>query len=324
MNFFFGPANSLSGWIPALTDFTTLLLNIGQNNILQFGPKLMGMIFFQFVAALVFILYGVLLLGRVIALWMLVILSPLAFVCYVFPATKTIWSQWWSNFFQWCIIVLPAGLFYYIGAKMVSLSAGQPGVNLENIDYTHYISNALSTILVPGLFLFAGFFISLKFAPMGAGAIMNFANKNKGKILGGALGVAAKASGKIGGGLGLNKLAGAANSLTNSTVGQNWGGGKIGAAAGWMANKAIKGAGYVAKAPAGVASAVENYKTSSQRTASAVGQFGEKIGAIPGGTDDAKQAGMVAEESKRIKFQLDRAKAGGDMGTLERIRSDKR
>src|SRR3989344_1340506 len=77
-----------------------------------------GQIFYNVMTGLVLMLYLFLFLFRVIALWILLILSPLAFACYILPNTKKYFEMWWSNFFQWCIIGIAGGFFYYIASQL--------------------------------------------------------------------------------------------------------------------------------------------------------------------------------------------------------------
>lgn len=289
MIFFLNKAGSgISKWVPAISDLSALFSNIAANNIFGFAPQLFGMMFFNFIAGFVYLLYMLLILVRVLTLWMLVILSPLAFVCYVFPATKNIWQMWWKNFFQWCIIVLPAGLFYYIGSQMISNSTVAPTVDLTKIEYIKYISNSISTVLVPGLFLIVGFLVSLQFSAMGASTIMNFANKNKGKIIGGGFNALSKTSGKVGNQVG---------KLGNYLQGSN---NVIGKGAGWMLNNTVaKGA-----------NALGNYRATSQKTRSGLGRALEATGAIDTGAAAYTRSEELNKSQKRMTALISEGKLG--------------
>lgn len=173
---------------------------------IAFAAAMMSNILYSMVAFFIYLLYAVILLCRIVFLMMLSVLSPLAFVCSVFPSTKSIWEMWKKNFIQWAIIGIPMGLFYYIAATtnnsmshflntkdvITSTSLGGSGFSKE-------LAGAIS-IMVPGLFLIGGFMLSLQITPMGAGAIMNFASKNKGKFVGGGLKSLAKGADAISGG----------------------------------------------------------------------------------------------------------------------------
>jgi len=137
----------------------------------------MGFIFQDIMLFITFILFFFLLMFRYFALWILVILSPLAFVCYVFPLTKKFFDMWWSNFLGWCIVGIPAGFFIYLSDKISSSLGSQAS------DPT---AKGLLTYFVPCLFLLVGFLFSLQISAMGAGAAIGLAK--------GAIGL----SGKVG------------------------------------------------------------------------------------------------------------------------------
>ena len=76
--------------------------------------RLIALTVFNFTAAFVLILLGLLLIIRHIALWILIILSPLAFFCFILPRTQKIWNQWWQQLVQWCFIGVGAAFFIYM------------------------------------------------------------------------------------------------------------------------------------------------------------------------------------------------------------------
>jgi len=271
MKYFFMGKGGLENWAPGVKQLANLYSDFADKGPMVFAPALMSIMFFNLILSLVCLLYAVLLLSRTVAIWMLVILSPLAFVCAVFPGTKSIWDTWKKNFTQWCIIVIPVGLFYYIGLQMISkLTNPTSDIDAISKDWEKFFNASFSTVLVPGLFLIVGFLVSLKFAPMGAGAIMNFANKYKGKALSGGLGVLAKGSGAIG--------AGAA-----------W----VGKHGGWVGrniDRAIgKPARFFGNAPARI-----------QRIKSAVTRAGEWAGAVKPGTAGALEGKELKENQARM------------------------
>lgn len=173
---------------------------------IAFAAAMMSNILFSMIAFFIYLLYAVILLCRIVFLMMLSILAPLAFVCSVFPSTKSIWDMWKKNFIQWAIIGIPMGLFYYIAATtmnsmshFLNMSDVITDTSLGGSGFSKELAGAVS-MMVPGLFLIGGFMLSLQITPMGAGAIMNFASKNKGKFLGGGLKSLAKGADAISGG----------------------------------------------------------------------------------------------------------------------------
>lgn len=89
---------------------------------------------------LAFLLFAVLFIVRYVALWTIVILSPLAFVAWVMPdtekmgdrwwmiilfplaflipLTKKMWDMWWNQLIQWSVIGIPAAFFLYLGMRV--------------------------------------------------------------------------------------------------------------------------------------------------------------------------------------------------------------
>jgi hypothetical protein len=146
-----------------------LLDQIGSpSGMMATGLLLVGSSLFS---GIIFLLYSALFLFRYVALWILVILSPLALFCYIFPGTKKIWNQWFSQFIQWCFIGIPAAFTIYLANEMTRLML--QGELLGEMSSMGKIMG----YIVPVAFLAAGFFISLQTGAMGASAITSRAKK---------------------------------------------------------------------------------------------------------------------------------------------------
>lgn len=159
-----------------VTSQTTMLWTGGwdYNEITNKVGLAVGFIFYDLMLMLVFLMFFFLFFMRYIMLWILVMTSPLAFVCYVFPMTKKFFTMWWNNFLSWCIIGAPAALFMYISDKIASnflatassTTVTPTSVGIEMLGY-----------LTPCLFLIAGFIFSLKSGAIGADMITSRASK---------------------------------------------------------------------------------------------------------------------------------------------------
>lgn len=139
-----------------------------------------GIVFFDIITMVVFFLFFFLFLFRYFALWILVILSPLAFVLYVFPFTKKFFDMWWSNFLQWCIIGIFGSFFLYLADRLTTGLVAAAGTN----------SASMMSYLVPSVFLIAGFIFSVQSSAMGASAVSG-AFKKYGKATAKGIGGAA-------------------------------------------------------------------------------------------------------------------------------------
>ena len=153
-------------------------------------PNLIGatisLVFFDIITLVIFFLYFFLFLCRYIFLWILVALSPLAFVFYVFPFTKKFFDMWWNNFLQWCIIGISGAFFIYLADQLTTgLTSGSS--NAAMIDY-----------LVPSIFLIGGLLFSIKSSAIGSSMAISafkWSGKNGLKGLAGATGLS-----RVGGG----------------------------------------------------------------------------------------------------------------------------
>ncbi|MDO8486098.1 MAG: hypothetical protein Q7S77_00125 [Candidatus Staskawiczbacteria bacterium] len=155
------------------------------------------------ISAMIFFIYAALLLFRYVALMCLVILSPLAFVCYVFPATKPIFNKWWTQFTQWAIIGIPTAFFIYLGGHLLQSMANQPNGDLA--------------FWVPVAFLLFAYTLIFQTSAIGASSAIGLAT--------GAMGFAWGATKWTGG----KALRGAGGLAANSKAGQ-WAGSKVGGA----------------------------------------------------------------------------------------------
>jgi len=139
--------------------------------------KVMVLAAFGFVAGLIFILYGFLFFVRNPIIWVLVILSPLAFVAYIFPKTRGWFERWLNQLLQWSFIGAIAGFFLYL-AQYTLLLATQGKLAIGGTPENTI--NELAPYTVAVVFLIIGFYTSTMTSAMGASTVIGLA-KTKGK-----------------------------------------------------------------------------------------------------------------------------------------------
>jgi len=83
------------------------------------------------IAAFVFFAAGILLLIRIIAIWFLVILSPIVFILYIMPGLRPYWEKWWRSFINWCIFAPIFAFFMWIAVRV---SKSLALVRVANVD----------------------------------------------------------------------------------------------------------------------------------------------------------------------------------------------
>ena len=153
-----------------------------------------GTIYFIFaiIAAVIMCLYALLFMARTAILWILVIVSPVAFATKVFPQSKyikkvfpsvTYWDDWWESFVQWTVISIPAAISLYISIQLMSVSGSS-----VNAMTSKTALDGLMAFATPFIFMIAGFFITISSGGSIAGAVGTFATgylwgKTGGRVL---------------------------------------------------------------------------------------------------------------------------------------------
>ena len=146
--------------------------------------KHISAIIYYLVATLIFLILMFVFMIRTWFLWIIVILSPLAFASYILPATRSkIWDQWWKQLIQWSFFAIPVSFTLWLARASLSIS-GDP-----NIGSAPSNAGFLSEFMAPftALFiLYIGITISQQMAPAAANTMANL-----GKGLAGKAGLAA-------------------------------------------------------------------------------------------------------------------------------------
>jgi len=92
-------------------------------------------IIFTTIAAFVFAALAFLLLVRLIVIWFLLILAPLAWFFWILPSTKHLFEQWWKAFIKW-VFFAPAAIFFIwlsVSSWVKFISGAAPSIGGEII-----------------------------------------------------------------------------------------------------------------------------------------------------------------------------------------------
>jgi len=130
-----------------------------------------------FMAMLTFIMlvFSLIFALRYMAIWMLVILSPIAFVAFILPVTKKWWSMWWSQFINWCFIGVTLAFFLYLSLFfIISVPSKPPAGSMPSIASEGFIQTL--GLLTGVVFLGIGLVFGLKTSAMGAATVISFAS----------------------------------------------------------------------------------------------------------------------------------------------------
>jgi hypothetical protein len=150
--------------------------------------SLMG-IFFNIIAFLVLGLYALIFIVRIVAIWVLVVLAPLAWLGYIIPAGEKLWSMWWKQFIQWAIIGISLTFFLYLSGFVlggsIDCNVDEVAINQQYGFATGILSGIIGENLICNILPFVagiaimliGFFLSITIAPSGANTILKSAQK---------------------------------------------------------------------------------------------------------------------------------------------------
>ncbi|MBI4138151.1 MAG: hypothetical protein HY482_00970 [Candidatus Wildermuthbacteria bacterium] len=130
-------------------------------------------IIFYLLATLIYFVVLILFAVRILFLWTLTILAPLAFVARILPQTKKYWDQWLQQLVQWSIVAVPVTFFMYLAKKVLEASSNY-GFSLNDV------TEPLGSFVAPitALFLLAiGVMASMQMAPAGAKGAIDFGKK---------------------------------------------------------------------------------------------------------------------------------------------------
>jgi len=149
-----------------------------QETALKYLSQMAVMLPFLGILGFILLIFFFIFLFRYIAIWMLVILSPLAFISLVLPTTKKYWTMWWSQFIHWSFVGATAGFFLYLGLYLSSMTSSGT-VSFSNISTE---AGPLFDQIIPyfasAAFLLAGMILGLKTSAIGASAVIGFAQRS--------------------------------------------------------------------------------------------------------------------------------------------------
>lgn len=155
-------------------------------------PQLIASIVFVFILAITFLAMGVLFLIRIIALAILIIFSPVAFVGSIISAGSGYAGKWWDNLFRYAFFGPIMVFMLYVATALMSAIGTNELLNrngagtFSNIVQQNSIDKdlivALSSFAIPIVILWLGMGVAQSMSIAGAGAVMGGAQKFIGKV----------------------------------------------------------------------------------------------------------------------------------------------
>lgn len=106
------------------------------------GITILGIVIIAFFtyASWIYLMIVRILIVRIIALWILMILAPIAFLFYILPATRGLATKWWKTLIQWAMLGIPIGFFLFLSFKIL-----QDTVQIESFFHTANLSGKVQS-----------------------------------------------------------------------------------------------------------------------------------------------------------------------------------
>ena len=148
-------------------------------------PYFLASIVFTFILAMTLLVLAVLFLIRLVMLTILLMFSPVGFVGFIFPGTKTFASQWWEQLFKYSFFgpVMVFMMMVAITIMKASATSGFMGAAAKNVPAgmsANWLASA-SYFAIPIIILWIAMGISQKMGIAGADKIVGAAKKWGGK-----------------------------------------------------------------------------------------------------------------------------------------------
>lgn len=158
-------------------DFLTVMLSATVGSIIML------------IAAFTLFAGGIMLLIRVVAIWLLVVISPLAFMCYIMPGLDSNWKKWWSKFINYCIFAPVYAFFIWMAVKFaqnsaasrIAAAANPPTGSWSSLStmYTIDPGQMLISYLIMVALLIGGIIVAQQLGIAGSKTVMKIATNAK-------------------------------------------------------------------------------------------------------------------------------------------------
>lgn len=137
------------------------------------------------IATVILFAGGIVLIARIVMIWVLVAMAPLAAACSFLPALKSSWEKWSKSFLNWCIFAPAYSLFIWLALK-VSFSIKENALTQPKIDFTagsaFFLEGSIiiKYAMIIGILL-VGLIVSKQLGVAGGNMAYNFLKKQGGK-----------------------------------------------------------------------------------------------------------------------------------------------
>ena len=143
------------------------------DNPFALAAKQIAQILYFLVAILIYFVLMFVFMIRTVFLWVIVILSPIAFASYVLPATRgKIWGPWFEQLIQWSLFVIPVSLTLWLAGEALTIPKNWATSPSEASNIAEFLAPFTALLI-----LYIGVTQSQQMAPAAARAVADWAQK---------------------------------------------------------------------------------------------------------------------------------------------------
>ncbi len=181
MYYFVGGDGISSGNIivRSILEWSLTLNFLEQKNFVTYSSDVtetLAIIVFNMVVTFVLFIFAFIFTFRYVAIWVLVILAPLAFAAWILPNTKGLWNKWWNQFLQWCFVGATGAFFLYLADHVANNITTAQIMKADTNEMTGFFDYVFPH-LVSVAFLMLGVVASLQTSAQGAKTVINMSKK---------------------------------------------------------------------------------------------------------------------------------------------------
>jgi hypothetical protein len=142
----------------------------------QVATQYLFVVVFLFMLGVAFVVTALFLIIRIVAIMMLIIVSPFAFFAAIVPDFSKMSSKWWSSLFEYSYYGPAAAFFLLLATNLSSALPKVTEIKQNDVNIGASITNIVHYLVVL-VFLYASIFMAKQFGGGVGGAIVGNANR---------------------------------------------------------------------------------------------------------------------------------------------------
>jgi len=172
--------HSFSTFVDAILNITQGI--IGISGILETIVASVALSFVAVALTCTLLVFSIIFLVRYVAIWLLVIFSPLAFAALVLPDTAGLARKWWQGLIKWSFMGVTPAFILFLAVKIIQLRTSEPGafkgLSKESLEIEGDLAQKIFLPLILPINEFIFWIVILVLLGMGLAAALQLQDKS--------------------------------------------------------------------------------------------------------------------------------------------------